>query len=211
MRTDVDAAKQTFCSPPISHAYASTSSSEYKGGFSPMRRLTIVLTVLMMFPLLMEKTAAAHTLNADRLPSMERGGMSPSHVRLWIEPSPVRINHRVLPTCVLARLSCDTMPRSGGSPGLSLKLLPSCLIHSSTHHQYFAAMVTGLRPRESIGFYIHPDTLGLLGVRQANTHGVIDYLIVAPNVGTYIVSVYRIHPRAATATLRVLPQAASCK
>jgi hypothetical protein len=117
----------------------------------------------------------------------------------------------ILPTRALARLSSDTMPRSGGSPGLSFKLLPSCLVHSSTHHQYFAAIVKGLRPKESIGFYIHPNALGVLGVRQATTRGVVYYRIVAPSVGTYIVSVYRILPRAATATLRVLSQGASCR
>jgi hypothetical protein len=61
-----------------------------------MRRLVMILIVLMVFTLLMEKTAAAHALHDVDVRGMDRGGSPPSHIRLWIEPSPVRVNEKVV-------------------------------------------------------------------------------------------------------------------
>jgi hypothetical protein len=61
-----------------------------------MRRLLMILTVLLMSPLLMAKTAAAHALHDVDVRGMERGGGPPSHIRLRIEPSPVHLNEKVV-------------------------------------------------------------------------------------------------------------------
>jgi hypothetical protein len=76
-----------------------------------------------------------------------------------------------------------------GPSSVRLRAAPPCPVAAQTHSLTLVA--TGLHPHETVGFGIVPNTLGLLGVRQAGRRGTAFQVISVPPPGRYIVEIFR--------------------
>jgi len=76
-----------------------------------------------------------------------------------------------------------------GPSSVRLRAEPACPVAAQAHSLTLVA--TGLHPHETVGFGIDPNTLGLLGVRQAGSRGTAFQVISVPPPGHYIVEVFR--------------------
>lgn len=76
-----------------------------------------------------------------------------------------------------------------GPSSVRLRAEPACPVAGQAHS--LTVVATGLHPYETVGFGIDPNTLGLLGVRQAGSRGTAFQVISVPPPGRYIVEVFR--------------------
>ncbi len=76
-----------------------------------------------------------------------------------------------------------------GPSSVRLRTEPACPVAGQARS--FTVVATGLHPHETVGFGIVPNTLGLLGVRQAGSRGTAFQVISVPPPGRYIVEVFR--------------------